>query len=416
MGIGVTISGMTGKGSIRHNNRSFTAKNVDRSREEQNIVFCNEPIKQVYQDVFGKALEEYNSKKTKSRDKIQDYYEHIRKGKQEKPFHEAIFQIGNLQDCACGTPSGERAAQALKEFALTFQERNPHLRVFNMVLHMDEATPHLHVDFVPVATEQKRGLPTRVSMKQALKQQGFEGLGRKQTEWKSWMEREKEVLVDIAQAHSFEIISLGGGRQHMDLPEFRVAAQRLQNVQEQAVKVENELAILEQQKQALQGSVRLLKAVDKVHTDMERIQPERTLTGAVKGVTVEQVQELKAMAVKGVATGHEVRRLKEENEKLNSRIPSVNEQMRRAKEVSSLKYENSQLKVENEFLQSELNYERSFSEKLQDGVFAVLDYLEEHLPESLKPIIEKVMQLLPVRQEQSMDEPEHEHTWGGMEL
>ena len=141
-------------------------------------------------------------------------------------------------------------------------------------------------------------------MKQALKQQGFEGLGRKQTEWKSWMDREKEVLVEIAQTHSFEIISLGGGRQHMELPEYRAAAQRFQNAQEQAVKVENELAVLEQQKQALQGSVRLLKAVDKVHTDIECIQPERTLTGAVKGVTVEQVQELKAMAVQSVAAGH----------------------------------------------------------------------------------------------------------------
>ena len=113
---------------------------------------------------------------------------------------------------------------------------------------------------------------------------------------------------------------------------------------------------------------------------------------------------------------NEVRRLKEENQALSSRVPSVKEQMRRAQEVSSLKYENSQLKVENEFLQSELNYERSFSKKLQDGVLAVLNYLEEHLPESLKPIIDKVIQLLPVRQELSMDEPEQEHTWGGMEL
>ena len=145
----------------------------------------------MYHELFDEALAAYNAKKKKTRDKIPDYYEHIRQSKQEKLFHEAIFQIGNLTDCGCGSPGGERAAAALKEFAESFQERNPHLRVFNMVLHMDEATPHLHVDFVPVATEQSRGLSTRVSMKQALKQQGFEGLGRKQTEWKAWMEREK---------------------------------------------------------------------------------------------------------------------------------------------------------------------------------------------------------------------------------
>lgn len=100
--MGVTISGMTGAGSIRHNNRSFSAANVDRSRTEQNIVFCNEDLKQVYHMVFDEALAAYNAKKTKTRDKIPDYYEHIRQSKQEKLFHEAIFQIGNMSDCGCG--------------------------------------------------------------------------------------------------------------------------------------------------------------------------------------------------------------------------------------------------------------------------------------------------------------------------
>ena len=63
-----------------------------------------------------------------------------------------------MSDCGSGTPDGERAAAALKDFAESFAERNPPLRVLNMVLHMDAATPHLHVDFIPVATEQSRGL------------------------------------------------------------------------------------------------------------------------------------------------------------------------------------------------------------------------------------------------------------------
>ena len=138
---------------------------------------CREDLKQVYHLVFDEALAAYNAKKKKTRDKIPDYYEHIRQGKQEKLFHEVIFQIGNKDDCGCGTLDGDRAAAVLKEFAESFQERNPHLRVFNAVLHMDEATPHIHIDFVPVATEQTRGLQTRVSMKQALKQQGFTSLG-----------------------------------------------------------------------------------------------------------------------------------------------------------------------------------------------------------------------------------------------
>ena len=408
--IGTTISGMTGRGSIRHNNRSFSAANIDRSRTEQNVTYCNDDLKQVYHEIFDEALAAYNAKKKKTRDKITDYYEHIRQGKQEKLFHEAIFQIGNLEDCGCGSPGGERAAAALKEFAESFQERNPHLRVFNMVLHMDEATPHLHVDFIPVATEQSRGLSTRVSMKQALKQQGFVSLGRKQTE-------EKAALTEIAQAHEFEIISLGGGRPHMDLPEYRAAAQRLEAVQEQVTAAEHDMAELEKQRKALQGTVRRLQAAEKVRVDLEAIQPERTLTGAVRGVTVEQVEDLKAAAIRGTVAEHDVRELKEENRQLRSRLPSVKEQLKEAEEQQRLLNENYDLRVEVEYLTESLNSERDFSSRLLEGIGAVLDFLDRHLPEQFRPLVEKARELLPVPElQQPEQEQERGHTWGGMEL
>ncbi len=415
--IGTTISGMTGRGSIRHNNRSFSAANIDRSRTEQNVTYCNDDLKQVYHEIFDEAMAAYNAKKKKTRDKITDYYEHIRQGKQEKLFHEAIFQIGNLEDCGCGSPGGERAAAALKEFAESFQERNPHLRVFNMVLHMDEATPHLHVDFIPVATEQSRGLSTRVSMKQALKQQGFVSLGRKQTEWNAWMEREKAALTEIAQAHEFEIISLGGGRPHMDLPEYRAAAQRLEAVQEQVTAAEHDMAELEKQRKALQGTVRRLQAAEKVRVDLEAIQPERTLTGAVRGVTVEQVEDLKAAAIRGTVAEHDVRELKEENRQLRSRLPSVKEQLKEAEEQQRLLNENYDLRVEVEYLTESLNSERDFSPRLLEGIGAVLDFLDRHLPEQFRPLVEKARELLPVPElQQPEQEQERGHTWGGMEL
>ena len=415
--IGTTISGMTGRGSIRHNNRSFSAANIDRSRTEQNVTYCNDDLKQVYHEIFDEALAAYNAKKKKTRDKITDYYEHIRQGKQEKLFHEAIFQIGNLEDCGCGSPGGERAAAALKEFAESFQERNPHLRVFNMVLHMDEATPHLHVDFIPVATEQSRGLSTRVSMKQALKQQGFVSLGRKQTEWNAWMEREKAALTEIAQAHEFEIISLGGGRPHMDLPEYRAAAQRLEAVQEQVTAAEHDMAELEKQRKALQGTVRRLQAAEKVRVDLEAIQPERTLTGAVRGVTVEQVEDLKAAAIRGTVAEHDVRELKEENRQLRSWLPSVKEQLKEAEEQQRLLNENYDLRVEVEYLTESLNSERDFSSRLLEGIGAVLDFLDRHLPEQFRPLVEKARELLPVPElQQPEQEQERGHTWGGMEL
>ena len=415
--VGVTISGMTGRGSIRHNNRSFSAANIDRSRTGLNVTFCQEDLKLVYHQVFDEALAAYNAKKKKTRDKIPDYYEHIRQGKQEKLFHEVIFQIGNKDDCGCGSLDGDRAAAVLKEFAESFQERNPHLRVFNAVLHMDEATPHIHIDFVPVATEQTRGLQTRVSMKQALKQQGFTSLGRNMTEWRAWMEREKQTLAELAQAHEFEIVSLGGGRKHMDLPEYRAAAQRLEAVQEQVIAADQELADLEKQKKALGGTVRALKAAEKVQVRLDTIQPEKTLTGAVKGVTVEQVEQLKAAALRGVQAEQRVKELTKKNKELQSKIPSVSKQLDEAKAQQKIRQENQRLQMDMVYLQEQLEEERNFSARLLAGIDAALDYLWEHLPEPLRPIIEKAQQLIPVPDVQKPEqEQERGHSWGGMEL
>ena len=415
--MGVTISGMTGRGSIRHNNRTFSAANIDRSRTAQNVTFCREDLKQVYHLVFDEALAAYNAKKKKTRDKIPDYYEHIRQGKQEKLFHEVIFQIGNKDDCGCGTLDGDRAAAVLKEFAESFQERNPHLRVFNAVLHMDEATPHIHIDFVPVATEQTRGLQTRVSMKQALKQQGFTSLGRNMTEWRAWMDREKQTLAELAQAHEFEIVSLGGGRKHMDLPEYREAAQRLEAAQEQVMATEQEIAALEKQKKGLQGTVRALEAAEKVRVRLDTIQPERTLTGAVKGITVEQVEQLKAAALRGVQAEQRAKEVEAENRRLQGMIPSTKKRLQEAEAQAKIRQENQQLQVENEYLQEQLEEERSFSARLLAGIDAALDFLWEHLPEPLRPLVEKAQQLIPVP---DVQEPKREHdrghSLGGMSL
>lgn len=270
---------------------------------------------------------------------------------------------------------------------------------------------------IPVATEQSRGLSTRVSMKQALKQQGFVGVGKKQTEWAAWMEREKEALTEIAQRHDFEIISLGTNRPHMDLPQFREAAARLEVVQQQTAAAEQEIVELERQRDALKGTVRLLKEADSVNVSLSDIQPEKTLTGAVKGVTVDQVEQLKKMALRSVTDRHKVKELTEENTRLRSQVPSMKKRMEEAQRQQRLEQENRRLREENSYLQYELEEERSFSERLTDGIGRLLDYLEERLPERLLPLLEKARELLPNPEiGRQQEQQQHQRGMGGMEL
>ena len=206
---------MVGKGSVNHNSRRFKAENVNGERTHLNMDYCNEPIRKVYHKLFDEALERYNARQTRADRKIDDYYEKIRTGKQEKPFHELILQIGNREDTGSGTRYGELAKAALDEYYRGFRERNPNLYVFSAHLHMDEATPHIHIDFVPFVTGSKRGLDTRVSLKQALAAQGFTGGSRGATEWTQWVQSEKEQLAKVMERHGFEWDQRGTHEEHL---------------------------------------------------------------------------------------------------------------------------------------------------------------------------------------------------------
>ena len=215
-----TISFMTGKGSVNHNSRKFHAKNTDSERSCLNVEYCNENVKDVYHELFDEALAWYNEKQTRSDRRIDDYYEKIRSGKQEKPFHEIILQIGDKDNMGAKTENGQLAAKVLDKYMRDFQRRNPTLRVFSAYLHMDEATPHLHIDFVPYTTGSKRGLDTRVSLKQALSALGFKGGTRRETELNQWVAYEKEQLAAVMLEHGIEWEKKGTHEKHLSVLDF----------------------------------------------------------------------------------------------------------------------------------------------------------------------------------------------------
>ena len=215
-----TISFMTGKGSVNHNSRKFHAKNTDPERSCLNVEYCNENVKDVYHELFDEALARYNEKQTTSDRRIDDYYEKIRSGKQEKPFHEIILQIGDKDNMGAKTENGQLAAKVLDKYMRDFQRRNPTLRVFSAYLHMDEATPHLHIDFVPYTTGSKRGLDTRVSLKQALSALGFKGGTRRETELNQWVAYEKEQLAAVMLEHGIEWEKKGTHEKHLSVLDF----------------------------------------------------------------------------------------------------------------------------------------------------------------------------------------------------
>ena len=266
-----TISFMTGKGSVNHNSRKFHAKNTDPERSCLNVEYCNENVKDVYHELFDEALARYNEKQTRSDRRIDDYYEKIRSGKQEKPFHEIILQIGDKDNMGAKTENGQLAAKVLDKYMQDFQQRNPTLRVFSAYLHMDEASPHLHIDFVPYTTGSKRGLDTRVSLKQALAALGFKGGTRRETELNQWVAYEKEQLAAVMLEHGIEWEQKGTHEKHLSVLDFekkeRVKEvteleqsisdgnERLADIQIQQRKAEQETEQIRQEGEAIRQEV-----------------------------------------------------------------------------------------------------------------------------------------------------------------
>ena len=266
-----TISFMTGKGSVNHNSRKFHAKNTDPERSYLNVEYCNENLKDVYHELFDEALARYNEKQTRGNRRIDDYYEKIRSSKQEKPFHEIILQIGDKDNMGAKTENGQLAAKVLDKYMQDFQRRNPTLKVFSAYLHMDEATPHLHIDFVPYMTGSKRGLDTRVSLKQALSTLGFKGGTRRETELNQWVAYEKEQLAAVMLEHGIEWEQKGTHEKHLSVLDFEKkerakevaeleqsisdGKERLSNIQIQQRKAEQKTEQIRQEGEAIRQEV-----------------------------------------------------------------------------------------------------------------------------------------------------------------
>ena len=208
--------------NLRHNNRKFLASNIDPKRTEQNVTYVQQDVREAYHHLFDQAVREYNERQYRKDRVIPDYYEHIASGKREEAFYEIVVQFGDMQTAACGSPRGEIAARMLDEYMRAFQQRNPNLYAFNAVLHLDEASPHIHINFIPYYTHgRQNGLQTGVSMKQALDEMGFHSGGKMKNRLVQWEESERAEMEKILQRHGYEREDKNAHYDHMTVDEYK---------------------------------------------------------------------------------------------------------------------------------------------------------------------------------------------------
>ena len=349
-----TISAMRGKGSLTHNRRDFIAENVDSSRTPLNVEYRNEDIRTVYHELFDDALARYNEKQSRKDRVIDDYYEKIRTGKQEKLFEELIIQIGNKDDMNASSENGQLARQMLDEYMQSFQQRNPTLRVFSAHLHMDEATPHLHIDFIPFTTGSKRGLETRVSLKKALEALGFAGGTKSHTELNQWIESEKQALASIMARHDIEWEQKGTHEEHLSVLDYKkqerskevaVLETQIGALQEQTATAETTLS---EKREQLDDIAPILKNTEKFvqkYDDPERLLPEAGMLESGKAF-----REKKALPILGRLLKY-ARPLFRENTELKAKVQKLEKENTAFKSANwNQTHEMVRLKTENQEL------------------------------------------------------------------
>lgn len=378
-----TISVRIGKGSISHNNRKFVAKNVDEKRIKDNVVLCNVDIKKTYDDLFGAALAEYNAKQKRKDRRIENYLDHIESGKQEKPFYELIFQIGNKDDTPCGTRDAEIATDILREYYDDFLKRNPHIRVFNAVIHLDEATPHLHVDFVPFATGQSRGLSTRNSLSKALEQQGFSAKTNLETPAKQWTDFEKQQLAEVMKKRGIDWEQLGTHNEHLSVLDFK-KQEREKEVKQLDGEIGNKEMILEWRQQAVTEAEAIIDKIDAEYQEkssaIEQLDSEISEKENIKAKTEAVLSEKQAIlgeciqkvvkinSIDHIETGKtifggKVTVAEDDYEKLTDlakkQIADESREHKLSEENAELKKENEKLSSENSTLRENVRAARS---------------------------------------------------------
>ena len=303
-----TISMCQGKGSLSHNNREFSAKNIDSSRTMDNIVFVQQDLDEAYDYLFSNAVERYNARQKRNGRRIPDYFQHlfnhessksvITGANKQKSFYEDLVQIGTKDNTGVATADAEIAKECLREYMNGFQNRNPNFYVFNAVMHLDEATPHLHIDYIPVG-HFSNGMDTRNAMAKALEEMGY---GKGANAINRWRLAEWEVLHQICVAHGIEISEPKKSRGYSyTVQEYGEHKDEIRHLEEEKAQVRAELD------KAAKKKVKL--------TEIDSVETGKTVFGGKVTISQEDWDNVTALAKKEVSSQKQTKKLRKERDK-----------------------------------------------------------------------------------------------------
>ncbi|MED2709021.1 MULTISPECIES: plasmid recombination protein [Bacillus cereus group] len=361
--------------SLSHNNRENIYGNpgIDPSRLDENIYFVQKDIRSVYKDVFQEAVDKYNEKQKRNDRKIQDYYDKIHKNEKTHEQRELVVAVGEGKD---DPKYREAKKEVLKQYVEAFQGRNPNLAVYNMVLHDDEANPHLHINYVP-NFESSRGLTRRVGMDRALQQQGVQGKGTELIA--NWRQLETAYIESLAkeQIPNFERANVGSHK-YMKVRQYKEYAEAVSNIENQITEISKRLPdskiTLKPKKKEIKTEVK-----PKLIGKPEIIEKE-TGNYVFSPKQLEKVEELitAAVTVKKDYERLQNTDLVKENKELNRQVDSLYDSLKESQKI------NLKLKEENRKLNTEIGSLKTHIKDLKENIRVLYQQTKKAFKEKFK--------------------------------
>lgn len=375
-----TLSITIGGGDIRHNNRLFRPSNVDHSRTPDNITLAREDIQDAYHRLFDESVNNYNENQKRNDRKIKNYFDKIYRSKKEKPFYEFIAQVGNQGD----QPDQKKCVEILEDFHKMMQKDYPNMAIFNSVIHVDESTPHLHLDFIPIGEGYKKGLEKRVSMQKALQNLGFSNYA----DFRNELMQKFEI---IAKRHEIERKrDVAIGERHLTIQDYRalnrMAEQKIEDLEKTRVprsssRVLKKLNVVpvemyeetirdntyrkEQNKaltnenDALRAQISKLKTKNNIDTYEEVIENQKNKIEYLEQLVKDKKEERSQYFNKWLETDKTVRKIEEElklEKQSNKQLKELMQNNEKSiADAQKMKEENKNLKAEVDRLKTKLD-------------------------------------------------------------
>lgn len=372
--------------------------NMKSFEDGDNIILVRENLKGVYANLFNEALKVYNSTGHRVRYPIEDYYKHIKNGKQERLFYRFTMQIGDNSDCQVGTVECDIVVKIFKEYAKEFSERNSNFKLFDAVIYLDSATPYLAVNFVPFATNQTRGLPTKNSLRQAFAQQGYSSKSRTLSETYYWCAEQLSLITRIAKHYKLDLFVETDEKNVYKSEEYIKATEEFARINKYIEDFDNivnakkiEIKQLENIIKDKEDIIDLVAQAKEIKLDIDDIKPQKTLMNSVKGITIEQIENLKLLAIQNEELRKKEEILIKENGRLQlEKIELQNKSLDIVEQIQNVFQENKKVLYDKVLADESVKLERDFSTQLLKSMTLLVDYKKEELPENYQELIKQV--------------------------